>query len=116
MKIKRSGQLRSITLDILPYVNADAGLMALTFHRDTPNGIVPFSYNGRTYKQMRCYQKVAAKYGLSVLKKRIFASITIEVNDVTEHELERLLANINQAYAMHEYGAKVTDIYRNSAY
>lgn len=116
MKTKRVGQLRSITLDILPYVNADAGLMAITFHRDTSDGIVPFSYNGHTYKQMKCYQRVAQKYGASLLKKRIFASVTIEVNDITEHELERLLKNINQTCAMHEYGARITDIYRNSAY
>jgi hypothetical protein len=117
MKVIRRGHLMAVSASTYPDHNAGAGLITLQFYRNQEVGNFDgyeAEYEARTFKKMFSYQKAANRFALRTLQSRMSAVITIQVDDVTEEKLQRVISGVNQSIALYAVGGKITDIYKHS--
>lgn len=113
MKIKQRGNLESVTYMVdISSVNRAFSVLRFSRRDALTGGWKTTEYLARSFKAIRIHQKVANLFTIRALRKNKDATITIRVNDVTDHELDRVIKGIKQSTTLHEFGGNITSIVR----
>ena len=113
MDIVRRGRI--VAMDF--HINSDAinqrGMAILTIVRtDHTTAHTHQDYRADTTRSIRACQKAVNKFTLGVLNRRKNITITIDVSDIIDSEAVRVVQNVKQAYALHEFHAKISTRYQ----